>query len=380
MQLDGLIDQCILIMEETINVRTVARYYETAILYGTKDIENACLTWLKVNLLSHLPEHPEYLRDISISLMEKLINSPDLFVMQTEFSVYVLLRLWLFLDFHRSWDGNPQDAVLMSHRFFQDRTKNTNKFFLETLEGQPYVTVFKKLRLNHLVNHHMDMEMLLTDRILPKKWMYPVYQRQWQLLLRTDQGIDRGPQNFTAEEFNKLCLRCGRTLNVSGQQHMWRWTGFNMGLDLIVTFDNGNLSLKRNLSSTSNTAGAGSVSANGEHEALLSNHKRRHVYFRVSVASLNEQKQVIYRATSDIQSVSLTRNTSHQMLRIDTNKATFPLLLSFNFAISTPLSLKDEVDEDGVIIAEQSENSPIIASGDGNQNAPKNDNRQINVV
>ena len=48
----------------------------------------------------------------------------------------------------------------------------------------------------------------------------------------------------------------------------------------------------RNLSSTSNATGAGPVSANGEHEALLSNHKKRHVYFRVSVASLNEQKQV----------------------------------------------------------------------------------------
>ena len=79
-------------MEETINVRTVARYFETAILYGTKEIETACLNWLKVNLLSHLPEHPEYLRNISINLMEKLIKSPDLFVMQTEFSVYVLLR------------------------------------------------------------------------------------------------------------------------------------------------------------------------------------------------------------------------------------------------------------------------------------------------
>ena len=142
-------------MEETINVRTVARYFETAILYGTKEIETACLNWLKVNLLSHLPEHPEYLRNISINLMEKLIKSPDLFVMQTEFSVYVLLRyairvnlvirfrsyfspistavpmyltyiclysyfrLWLFLTFHHSWKGDPQDAVLMSHKFFQ---------------------------------------------------------------------------------------------------------------------------------------------------------------------------------------------------------------------------------------------------------------------
>ena len=47
----------------------------------------------------------------------------------------------------------------------------------------------------------------------------------------------------------------------------------------------------RNLTSGSSATG-GAVSANGEHEALLSNHKKRHVYFRVSVASLNEQKQV----------------------------------------------------------------------------------------
>ena len=92
LQLDGLMDQCVIIMEETINVRTVSRYYESATLYGATRIEKVCLGWLKVNLLSHLPEHPEHLRDISISLMSALINSPDLFVMQTEFSVYVLLR------------------------------------------------------------------------------------------------------------------------------------------------------------------------------------------------------------------------------------------------------------------------------------------------
>ena len=43
----------------------------------------------------------------------------------------------------------------------------------------------------------------------------------------------------------------------------------------------------------SSASGSGGVSGNGEHEALLSNHKKRHVYFRVSVASLNEQKQVM---------------------------------------------------------------------------------------
>ena len=53
---------------------------------------------------------------------------------------------------------------------FQDRVKTkTKRFFLDTRDGQPYVEVFKSLRLNHLVNHHMDMEMLLTDRIIPRQ-------------------------------------------------------------------------------------------------------------------------------------------------------------------------------------------------------------------
>ena len=136
---------------------------------------------------------------------------------------------------------------------------------------------------------------------------------------------------------------------------MWRWTGFNMGLDLIVTFDDWHLSIKRSLNS--------SGSAN-EHEAVLSNHKKRHIYYRAryvlgwsffykflfhkiekkfffpeitflslfsSVFSLNAQKQVSYEVNSGVQSISLGRNASHEMLKIDKTKATFPLILSFNF-------------------------------------------------
>ena len=54
------------------------------------------------------------------------------------------------------------------------------------------------------------------DRIVPRSWMYPVYQMQWQSLLRMDQGIDKGPQAMTEDEFNEVCLRCGRTLNTAG--------------------------------------------------------------------------------------------------------------------------------------------------------------------
>ena len=44
------------------------------------------------------------------------------------------------------------------------------RFFLETEQGLPYANVFKALRLNHLVNHHMDMEMLLTGYYFNKSY------------------------------------------------------------------------------------------------------------------------------------------------------------------------------------------------------------------
>lgn len=41
----------------------------------------------------------------------------------------------------------------------QDKAKeNSPLCYLDTPEGEPYREVFKKLRLNHLINHHMDVE------------------------------------------------------------------------------------------------------------------------------------------------------------------------------------------------------------------------------
>ncbi len=121
-QIEGLIVQCLDIMEETINIETVVEYHDMANEYGALGLKNLCMKWLKVNLLSHMPEHPEKLRRLPATLLKELIASADLFVMQTEFSVYVLLRLWLYLVKHPNWDGSPQDVVNQSHRYFQVTT------------------------------------------------------------------------------------------------------------------------------------------------------------------------------------------------------------------------------------------------------------------
>ena len=41
-------------------------------------MKEACLSWLRVNLLSHMPEHPDRLREITPELMADLVASPGM--------------------------------------------------------------------------------------------------------------------------------------------------------------------------------------------------------------------------------------------------------------------------------------------------------------
>ena len=127
-QLEGLISQCLVIMDETVNVETVVRYWEAASQYGCSEVAAVCVDWLTVNLLSHLPDHPARLREISPGLMSELVSSAHLFVMQTEFSVYVLLRLWMFLQLQPDWVGEPQVAKYR---------RSYAKIFLQNYENIP---------------------------------------------------------------------------------------------------------------------------------------------------------------------------------------------------------------------------------------------------
>ena len=98
------------VVVKTVNVETVVRYWEAASQYGCSEVTAVCVDWLTVNLLSHLPDHPARLREISPGLMSELVSSAHLFVVQTEFSVYELIRLWMFLQLQPDWVGEPQVA------------------------------------------------------------------------------------------------------------------------------------------------------------------------------------------------------------------------------------------------------------------------------
>ena len=62
-----------------------------------------------------------YFSFFSVDLMQKLVSSSDLFVMQTEFSIYVLLRYWMFLHLHPEWESSSRESLLEAQQYFQNR-------------------------------------------------------------------------------------------------------------------------------------------------------------------------------------------------------------------------------------------------------------------
>ena len=133
----------------------------------------------------------------------------------------------MFLRLHPGWDGDPRDSVPESQKYFRAQISRLpvataahrqsvigdgdddsgGCSFLETPAAAPFLPVFRNIRLPHLVNHHMDVEMLVADRIIPAAWMASIYYTRWMTLLRIDSGKDIGPQELSEEVFNRECLR-----------------------------------------------------------------------------------------------------------------------------------------------------------------------------
>lgn len=315
-QLDGIIDKCREVMLETINPKTALDYYMAGCQYGDNKLKDSCTRWFLINLMGHFYNlnQLEQLRAIPTSLMMKLVAHPDLCVMKTEITLYVLLTQWMYLQLHH--DTNNVSAQEISN-FYASRKDQMPFLLME--EGQSYVKVFQNLRLQHLISHHMDVELLLKDNILPKNWIHNVVLKQWRATLKVNQNEEKGPIECSDEMFLATSLRCGRTLE-SKEKHMWRWTGFHYGVDLVMIADERSLIVKRN--------------HRPEFEQLLSLQTIRHVDIRVTVYTLNEQRQVTYCQCSGIKHLPLEKGEEVTLLTFD--QVNFPLVISANILFLTP--------------------------------------------
>ena len=96
LQLDGLIQQCVFKMSDTLSSSTVCVYHTACVSYGLVDMKNTCVDWLMKNLL--VSPDLTYVRDISIPLMKDIVSSPFVYVRQVEIDIYTLLKKWGFLQ------------------------------------------------------------------------------------------------------------------------------------------------------------------------------------------------------------------------------------------------------------------------------------------
>ncbi|GAB0200358.1 germ cell-less protein-like 1 [Grus japonensis] len=322
LQLDGLIQQCGETMKETINAKTVCGYYNSAGTYGLDSVKKKCLEWLLNNLMTH--QSVELFKELSINLMKQLISSSNLFVMQVEMDVYTALKKWMFLQLVPSWNGSLKQLLTEADAWFAKRRKDfeDDTAFLESEQGNAFLSVFTHLRLQYIISDLASARIIERDSLIPSEWLSSVYKQQWFAMLRAEQDNDIGPQEINKEELEGNSMRCGRKLAKDGD-YCWRWTGFNFGFDLLVTYTNRYIIFKRN---TLNQPCSGSVSLQ----------PRRNIAFRLRLASFDSSGKIICSRTTGYQILTLEKDQEEIVMNLDSRLLIFPLYICCNFLYTSP--------------------------------------------
>ncbi|XP_040014099.1 germ cell-less protein-like 1 [Xiphias gladius] len=324
LQLDGLIQQCGETMKENIGAKTVCGYYACASIYGLDSVMKKCLEWLLNNLMTH--QNVDLMKELGAEVMEQLIQSSDLFVMQVEMDVYTALKKWMFLQLNPSWDGPIKQLLADADAWLCKRRTDLceREPFLNTDEGAPFRSVFKYVRLQYIINDLASARILERDNILPPDWLTSVYKNQWFAMLRTEFDNDNGPQEANKEEFELSSMRCGRKLTKDGD-YCWRWTGFNFGFDLLVTYTNRFIVFKRN---TLSQPCGGAVSLQ----------PRRHLAYRLRLASFDSRGKLVCSRSTGYQLLTLEKDQEYVVMNLDSRLLSFPLYVCCNFLYTSPQS------------------------------------------
>lgn len=169
-------------------------YYDAAVQYGSIEVKKNAFEWLLINLLCYYPKHPKWVRNFNKDLLSELFDSPELVVMQTEFALYALLKVWIYLNIQegsgKDVSSSGSDIISQASNYFTSLKSPLP--FLQTRAGQQFMKPFHKLRIQHLINHPVDIKLILEDNIIPKDWLYLPFMIQWNSLIKIDNSLDSG--------------------------------------------------------------------------------------------------------------------------------------------------------------------------------------------
>ncbi|XP_019519428.1 PREDICTED: germ cell-less protein-like 1 [Hipposideros armiger] len=316
LQLDKLIQQCEEIMKETVSAQTVCSYYYSAESYGLPNIRTMCFQWLLDNLMTQPNE--QLLREVSLDLMKELIASSELLVMEVEMDVYTKLKMWMFLQLKPTWRGSCR-ALLPDTNSWFDRSKRLSGGtpFLETQQGRAFVPVFQQLRLAYIICDLSTARTIDHDAVIPAAWLIPVYREEWLALLQVEQIRGLRSINVSVSALHGNSMRCGAQL-CRDEMCSWRWTGFNFGWDLMVSYTNRRITFWRNVL---NKCGGLRVS-------LL---WQRKIAFRLRLASLDRAGNAVFRKDTEYQILALRKDQELVVVDLQNEDVVFPMYVSCNF-------------------------------------------------
>ncbi|KAF6208135.1 hypothetical protein GE061_016585 [Apolygus lucorum] len=313
-QLEGLIEQCCEIMLETISPLTAVKYYQAAGQYGAQNVKEKIISWFTVNLTDYFAKNAVRLQDIDIDLMLTILRRPDLCVMQTEMTLYYLLRKWMYLRIFQ-----PKDESIESKDFKKlCEVGGDDTCFLLSSKGRCYIDVFRELRIHHLILHAQDNAAIIEDRLLPEIWLSDAYKNHWISLLNVASTSDKGPGRLNHEVFADNAIRCGRVIK-EGDTRSWRWNWFNYGIDLIWSISENGIYVQRHCSLCS----------------ISHSPQTHHIMSQVEVLNLDEQRQVKRRIKSDVTWFALTKNQEVKLLTM-TDDFDYPLYISIKVLVTSP--------------------------------------------
>ncbi|XP_036296012.1 germ cell-less protein-like 1 [Pipistrellus kuhlii] len=316
LQLDELIQQCGEIMEGTVNVQTVCSYYYSAGTYGLSHIRNMCFQWLLDNLMTRHSE--ELMREISLDIMELLVVSSELIVIEVEIDVYTMLKKWMYLQLQPTWRG-PHRALLSHANLWFARSKREwdGTPFLETPQGSAFVPVFRHLRLAYIVCDLPSARIIDQDALIPASWLTPVYKQQWLALLQAEQTRDLGPTDVHVPNILGNTMRCGHQVHRE-EPCSWRWAGFNFGWDLVVCYADRRVTFRRSALNNSHGLGA----------SLL---WQRKIAFRLCLVSLDRTGRTVLRMDSQYQVLFLGKDEELEVANLGNHDVMFPIYVACNF-------------------------------------------------
>ncbi|XP_002720136.2 germ cell-less protein-like 2 [Oryctolagus cuniculus] len=316
LQLEDLIQQCDETMKETISAKTVCRYYAAAETYGLDSVKQTCFEWLLHNLMTQ--PSVELYKEIDIELMNLLISSPNLLVMQKEMDVYTTLKEWVFLRFNPAWKGSMKHLLVTANNWLSKYSEQVDNItFLETNEGIIFQPVFKTLRFQHIICDLAATKVIERDNLIPSEWLSTVYKKKWLSFLRAQQCREIGPRHINKAELEGYSMRCGKRIVKDGR-YSWKWSGYNFGFPLHVIFTSHYIIFKQN---TFRQLCEGSACT----QCI------RNIAFRLTLAYFDSSGNLSFSKTTGYKILTFEKDEEQVVMNLDSVVLNFPLYIFCNF-------------------------------------------------